>query len=58
MKIDVTEVAYAIMVNGKEKMRFNERVLAEAALVTFSEDERATAAIVPITNDGKQILFG
>ena len=55
---DVTQTFFAVMVNGKEKSRFNEKTLADNALTQLTEAEKATATVVPITGEGKQLLFG
>lgn len=53
-----TQTFFAVMVNGKEKSRFTEKTLADNALIQLTEAEKATAVVVPVTSEGKQLLFG
>ncbi len=55
---DTLQTFFAVMVNGKEKFRFTEKFLAESALVQLDDDEKTSAVVVPVTSDGKQVLFG
>ena len=55
---DNLQTFFAVMVNGKEKARFNDKMLATAALTQLTEAEQTTAVVVPVTSEGKQLLFG
>ena len=49
---------YAVVVNGQVQSKFTEKVLAESAIMNLPEDQKATATVVAMTGDGKQLLLG
>lgn len=58
----ITEVAptlWSVIVNGRTiASNLPSRVLAEAAMMSLPPEQRASAQIVPVTQDGKTVLFG
>lgn len=57
--ISENETRYAVKVNGKVVTQpFTTQTLAEHALYNLPEDQRQTAQVVPVTQDGKEILLG
>jgi len=56
---EVQEVKYVIKVHGKVvSVPFVTHQLAEAQVAHLSVDQQPFAEIVPITSEGKEILFG
>ncbi len=52
-------VMYVVKVNGIEKsVRFSDRIMAEMAIKDLPEDQRMLAEVMPVTQDGKQLLLG
>lgn len=50
---------YIIKVNGKPvSPRYGSRLIAESERLKLDEPQRSVAEIVPVTEDGKDILFG
>ena len=49
---------YNVVVNGKVKRENVLQRVAEQYIQLLSEDLQAKATMVPVTDDGKQILFG
>lgn len=59
MLTEVGAMLYAIKVNGQiVANNIPSRVLAEATLFNLPPDQRKIAEIVPVTGDGKTVLFG
>lgn len=59
MLTEIDQTLFAIRVNGVIiASSLPSRTLAEAHLLTLSADQRAVAEIVPMTSQGKQVLFG
>lgn len=53
------QVRYVIEVNGQTvSVPFATKMLAEQHLGNLPQDQQIIAKIVPITESGKQILFG
>lgn len=52
------EPKYIIKVNGQVRTTPLPRTLAENAIQQLPENERPLAEIVPVANDGKEILLG
>lgn len=59
MLTEVNSTMYSVTVQGRViATNIPSRTLAEATLFTLPPDQRAVAEIVPVTGDGKQVLFG
>lgn len=59
MLTEINQTLYAIVVNGRTiATNLPSRQLAEATMLTLPANERALAEIIPITQGGKQVLFG
>lgn len=52
------EPKYIIKVNGQPRTAPLPRTLAENAIQQLPENERSLAQIVPVAQDGKEILLG
>ena len=56
---EVDEVKYVVKVNGKEvSPRYTTPQAADTALQMLSEEHRAIAEVVPVTDSGNQLLLG
>lgn len=56
---EVDEVKYVVKVHGKEvSPRYTTPQAADAALQMLSEAHRSIAEIVPVTDNGNQLLLG
>ncbi len=56
---DNDQVYYAVLVNGNiSSHKFTTPAGAESQISMLSESDQATAEVVPVTYDGKQLLFG
>jgi len=51
-------IKYQVKLNGKVLTEAPSKALAEQFIMTLVENQRHNAQIVPITEGGKQILFG
>lgn len=49
---------FNVVVNGKTEKRNVPKSIAESYVGGLDEDTRKTAYIVPITDDGKELLLG
>jgi 5S rRNA maturation endonuclease (ribonuclease M5) len=49
---------YNVVVDGKTEKRSVSRIVAESYILTLSESMQSKAVLVPVTNEGKEILFG
>ena len=49
---------YNVIVNGVIKRSNVAKFIAESYIRTLSSSEQSQTSIVPVTNDGKEILFG
>ena len=59
MLTEIQQTQYKIVVRGATvATNIPSRQLAEATLLTLNESDRSLAEILPITSDGKQVLFG
>lgn len=59
MLTEVNSTMYSVVVQGRVvSTNIPSRTLAEATIFTLPPDQRAVAEIVPVTSDGKQVLFG
>lgn len=59
MLTEVDSTKYSIVVQGRVvSTNLATRNLAEAVILTLPADQRAIAEIVPVTAEGKQVLFG
>ncbi len=59
MLTEVNSTMYSVVVQGKVvAANIPSRTLAEATIFTLPADQRAIAEIVPVTSEGKQVLFG
>lgn len=59
MLTEINQTQYAIRVNGRVvASNLPSRQLAEATLLNLPPEQRALAEIVPMTAEGKQVLFG
>jgi hypothetical protein len=59
MLTEIGQTLYAIRINGRTIVpNLQSRQLAEATLLNLPADQRAIAEIVPITPEGKTVLFG
>lgn len=53
------QVKYVIKVNGKVvSIPFTSKMLAEQHINNLPQDQQIIAEVVPVTEDGRQILFG
>lgn len=56
---DNNQTFYAVMVNGKlVSPRYATSALAEDKIKHLSEEHQVIAEVVPVTNNGQQILLG
>lgn len=56
---EVEEAKYVIKANGViVSIPFNSKILAEQHIENLPQDLRSIAEVVPVTPDGKEILFG
>ena len=56
---DANTIQYIIKINGVPvSAPFGDKMLAEQAKNNLPEEQRILAEVVPITNDGKQVLLG
>ena len=56
---DMDVVYYIVKVNGVAVSdKFSERMMAEMAKNNLPNEQRMIAEVVPVTNDGKQLLLG
>lgn len=51
-------VKYRVVLNGQVLQEAPSQMLAEQFIMTLSEEQRAKAQVVPITEGGQQVLFG
>lgn len=59
MLTEVNSTLYAVVVQGRTiATNIPSRGLAEATIFQLPADQRAVAEIVPVTQEGKTILFG
>lgn len=59
MLTEIGQTLYAIRVNGQiVASNLPSRQLAEATLLNLPAEQRALAEIVPVTPEGKTVLFG
>lgn len=59
MLTEINQTFFAVIVAGRTvATNLPSRQLAEATMLTLPANERAQAVIVPITDGGKQVLFG
>lgn len=59
MLTEVNSTMYSVVVQGRVvATNIPSRTLAEATIFTLPADQRAVAEIVPVTSEGKQVLFG
>lgn len=59
MLTEVAPTVWAVVVNGRTvASNLPSRTLAEAAVMNLSPDQRASAQIVPMTQQGQSILLG
>ena len=49
---------YNVVVNGVVRRASVPKIVAENYIRTLSVNEQSQTSIVPVTNDGKEILFG
>lgn len=52
------ELKYVVKVNGKARTVALPKTLAEAAIQNLPEDERGIALLVPVTENGQELLLG
>ncbi len=53
------QVRYVIKINGQTvSVPFASKMLAEQHIGNLPQDQQLLAEIVPVTDNGKQILFG
>lgn len=55
---DGTVVYYAHKVNGIIQRKFESSFLAEQEKAKMPQDQQQIVEIVPVTADGKEVLFG
>lgn len=55
---EIEELKYRVIVNGTILNESNTLTLAEHFIRTLTQEQQALAEIVPISKNGKQILFG
>lgn len=53
-----TEMKFVVKVNGQARTAALPRTLAEAAIQNLPESERALAQLVPVTDNGQELLLG
>lgn len=59
MLTEVNSTMYSVIVQGRVvATNIPSRLLAEATIFQLPADQRAIAEIVPVTSEGKQVLFG
>lgn len=59
MLTEINQTQYAVKVGGQiVQSNLPSRQLAEAVILTLPQEQRAIAEVVPITSDGKTVLFG
>lgn len=59
MLTEVDSTKFSVVVQGRVvSANIATRNLAEAVILTLPADQRSLAEIVPVTSDGKQVLFG
>lgn len=59
MLTEVAPTVWAVKVNGQIVIsNLQSQRLAENAIFTLPENQRAIAEVVPMTTDGKAMLFG
>lgn len=59
MLTEVNQTQFTVKVAGRTiQSNIPSRQLAEAYVLTLPQDQRAVAEIVPVTSEGKTILFG
>jgi hypothetical protein len=49
---------YNVVVNGVVRRASVPKIVAESYIRTLSVNEQSQTSIVPVTSDGKEILFG
>lgn len=52
------EARYNVVVNGKTKKKNVPKRVAEHYIIGLDEKSQATATMVPVTTEGKEILLG
>jgi hypothetical protein len=56
---EVNTVEYVLKINGVEVSgKFADKMACEMAKINLPEEQRMLAEVVPVTADGKQVLFG
>ena len=56
---EVNTVEYVLKVNGVAVSgTFTDKMACEMAKLNLPEEQRMLAEVVPVTSDGKQVLFG
>lgn len=59
MLTEIDSTKFSVVVRGRVvSTNIATRNLAEAVILTLPAEQRAVAEIVPVTADGKQVLFG
>ena len=59
MLTEISQTMFNVVIQGRTiASNLPSRQLAEAALLNLPPDQRMVAEIVPMTNDGKRVLFG
>lgn len=58
MNLNDIEIRYQVIVNGKVVAQHLNNVQANLFFETLNESEKSNARIVPVTNDGNQVLLG
>lgn len=61
MKNNILEsetIRYRILLNGKELAEKESKNLAEHFVTTLSSEQQKEAVIVPIADNGQEVLFG
>ena len=51
-------VKYRVILAGQVLKEAPSQMLAEQFIMTLSEEQRAKAQVVPVTEGGQQLLFG
>ena len=52
------EPRYNVVVNGRVKKRSVPKRVAENYIINLDENLQSSATLVPVTDDGKEILLG
>jgi hypothetical protein len=59
MLTEISQTFFNVIIQGRVvAINLPSRQLAEATLLQLPPEQRMLAEIVPVTNDGKQVLFG